>query len=763
MLGKPGGVPPFYNGAIAQSALFNANSASHTTDAGSYPVPGDGDHLCISLWFKRGAINASNQALLGGYYNANNWGFIRIMSTDQLMFQNYYGGTNNGVAYGSYIRDHSNWYHLFLKWDLDGATNPDKISWWLNGVQDVLNITDAPANWCNIITWNATNHFSLGKNPYYNYFFDGYLADVYVLSENLATHNDFGEFKNGTWIPKTKEAIEAAITYGTCGGHWDFADSSDFGKDISGNANHLTDVNLGTDHQMLDTPENNHAVLNKMEDYGNYHYIYEGGLWVQTANSYYMTANSTFEMLTGKWYCEFKSGGGYNMCGIIEVNDYYRNYYYPGFYLGGIGYYYVNGNKYVAGVSTSYGDPYTTNDVIGMAYDADAGTLHFYKNGADQGEITVARNHMPKVFGLGDGVSDSYGTGTFNFGQRPFDETPPEGYLALCSMNLPEPDIIDPRDAIEVVGWDGNSTNPRDITGLNFSPDFVWLKCRDSAQDHHIYDVDRGVLNALFPHDTYFEQTSLAGKLTAFLSNGFTVDAGTNDDNAVNDSAYKYYALCLKKGAAYGFDIATWIANGGTSGQAINHSLGAPPEIIVYKNRDAGGTGWPFYHHLINLGVNPEQYQVLLNTNAIKSDTTDAWYDTPPTSTQFTVGDSGTLPDADRFVAFLWRSIPGFSRCFSYVGYNSVIGPYVHCGFRPRWILFKRSESSGSWMMIDTFRDVDNPCNTYMLADESGVEGLSIQLDIVSNGFKMRLVTSSNITHMGIAFADQPFKYSNSR
>jgi hypothetical protein len=97
------------------------------------------------------------------------------------------------------------------------------------------------------------------------------------------------------------------------------------------------------------------------------------------------------------------------------------------------------------------------------------------------------------------------------------------------------------------------------------------------------------------------------------------------------------------------------------------------------------------------------------------------------------------------------------------VGYNSVIGPYVHCGFRPRWILFKDAEAAGSWILLDTVRDISNPMDTYLQPSEPDIEGTSIMLDGLANGFKMRLVTASNMTYIGIAFAEQPFKYSNAR
>jgi hypothetical protein len=139
----------------------------------------------------------------------------------------------------------------------------------------------------------------------------------------------------------------------------------------------------------------------------------------------------------------------------------------------------------------SYAATYTTNDVIGCALDLDNGTVAFYKNGVSQGTMwtgLTGTNYRPFCSRRGY---------TFNFGQRPFAYTAPSGFKALCTTNLPEPTIADGSTAMDVALYTGNGST-QTISGLNFSPDFVWIKSRNSEITYHnLFDTIQGYRKSL--------------------------------------------------------------------------------------------------------------------------------------------------------------------------------------------------------------------------------------------------------------------------
>jgi hypothetical protein len=420
--------------------------------------------------------------------------------------------------------------------------------------------------------------------------------------------------------------------------------------------------------------------------------------------------------------------------------------------------YRAGGNKRVLGTESAYGASWAANDIIGVAVDPTANTIEFFKNGTSQGVITssafFAQGNCTFAVGTDDVGSPM---GYANFGQRAFTYTPPTGFLALNTQNLPEPSIKKPSAYMDVVLWTGNGTS-RTISGLGFSPDLVWAKGRSTAESHRLYDTVRGATQGLYSNLTNAESTE-SQSLTAFNSDGFTL--GTN---APNTNSFTYVAWCWDESATPGFDIVTYTGNG--TNRTIAHSLGVAPKFIITKSRTTADD-WFCYHDAIG-----NTKYILLDSTAASATSSTIWNNTSPTSSTFSLGTSGGANrNGDNFVAYCFSEVAGFSKFGSYTGNNSTDGPFVHCGFRPRYVLVKDTISAGYWGIFDAVRSSYNVGNQYLQAQSSSAEDSTYpQIDFLSNGFKLRANNATSAqnnlsgnTYIFAAFAESPFKYSLAR
>jgi hypothetical protein len=333
--------------------------------------------------------------------------------------------------------------------------------------------------------------------------------------------------------------------------------------------------------------------------------------------------------------------------------------------------------------------------------------------------------------------------------------------------------------------WSGTgATNiiTNGVSGASFQPDFVWAKTRTNAYNHALFDSVRGANKALPSNATDAEVTQTQG-LLSFNSNGFTL--GTSSDSTVNNagSGQTYVGWQWKAGGAAvsntngsitssvsanttsGFSVVTY--TGTATAATVGHGLGAVPSMMIVKIRNSGGVyDWYVYH--ASLGNTSVLYLNLTNSVGTGS---SLWNSTTPTSSVFSIGGAGqaTNVSAGTFVAYCWAPIAGYSAFGSYVANGSADGPFIYTGFRPRFVIIKRSSNAGApWTMIDTSRNPYNYANLELDANSSAAEFTAgTGMDIVSNGFKLRDATSFNSnagdTFIYAAFAENPFKYANAR
>ena len=758
------------------SAYLNRTQASSLTSTYKWTY---------SAWIKRGTLGVIQYILNGpSGANGNYIAQCYFNSDDTIILYeptSSFGGGNGGYFKTNQVfRDPSSWYHIVIAED---ATSPF-IKLYVNGVQ-VTSFSTYTAPTTNVAT--KFNVASSGQfiGAYYNGAnnFDGYLAEVNFIDGQALTPSSFGSTNTttGVWQP-----IKYSGTYGTNGFYLNFsnnASTTTLGYDTSGNGNNWTANNISltagvTYDSMIDTPtpyadggngRGNYAVMNPIGKVGVM--TLSNGNLTLTGGSDAAQTPSTIGMVSGKWYYEhtITAIGGDQSVGIgTGLNS--ASSAYIGSIAGQYGYY-NNGNKYTNGSGSAYGASYTTGDVIGVAYDADAGSLTFYKNGTSQGVAFTG------ITGTLFALAESRTTGgtnisDFNFGQRPFTYTPPTGFNALNTQNLPTPTIKAGNKYFDATTWTGNGTSQSITNAGAFQPDFVWIKSRSGAYNNYNYDSVRGVLKEIYSNLTNAEYSNTVG-LSAFNSNGFSVNSG---DNAWNANAVTYVGWQWKAGGTSssntngsitsqvsanptaGFSVVTFTGTG-AAGITVGHGLGVVPAMLIVKSRGTTGN-WLVYHKSLgNTGG------VALEQTSAFSANAGYWNNTSPTSSVFTLG---TYTPASTAVAYLFAEVAGFSKFGSYTGNGSADGPFVYLGFRPKFVMIKVSSGTiGDWELYDTSRDTYNASSKEIWANSSNAERSVIPIDILSNGFKPRDSSSNTngngFTYIYACFAEVPFRYANAR
>jgi hypothetical protein len=745
-----------------------------------------------SGWVKRGILGTYQQifgAYIGSGTTDTNYFEITFSSSDLISITGYSTVYRRSTAV---YRDPSAWYHIIVAVDTTQATAGNRLKVYVNGSEVTdFGTSNNPTQNTNLGINGAYPH-GIGAVPANVSYFDGYLTEVNFIDGQALTPSSFGETSatTGVWIPKKYTG-----TYGTNGFYLPFTDNSalttssnvGLGKDFSGNANYWTTNNISitsgsTYDSMTDVPTNtsataaNYCVLNPLTPVKAS--ILNANLTVNAGNRYSI---ATIGMSSGKWYAEMTvtTAGTESSCGIATQPDVVGAY--VGNNTNSWGYYNSNGEKYNNSIGVTYGATYTTGDVIGIAFDADAGTLIFYKNNTSQGTAFTGLTSGPYYFAISGRTSGTPNNCSINFGQQPFAYTPPTGFVALNTFNLPTPTIGATASTLasknmNIALYTGTGSS-QSIAGLGFQPDWTWIKGRSGATDHGLYDAVRGVQNQLESNTTTAETAEATG-LTAFGSDGFTVGALAQ----LNTSSATYVGWNWKANGAgssntagsitstvsantsAGFSVATFTTPSGYSTGTVGHGLGVTPSMIIVKNRTApsGANNWNTYHSSIgNTGA------LYLNSTSATVTSSSFWNNTSPTSTVFTIGSN--LYASTDYVAYCFAQIAGYSAFGSYVGNGVADGPFIYTGFRPRYFILKNIISAQSWSVQDTSRSPYNVASAVLLPNSSSAELTGTDfIDILSNGFKIRHSSSGNNNNSGdtyiyMAFAENPFKYANAR
>jgi hypothetical protein len=500
------------------------------------------------------------------------------------------------------------------------------------------------------------------------------------------------------------------------------------------------------------------------------------------SNALYL--KSTLAVSSGKWYWEVTPtnvGGGPNLFIGIQDSTYTPSSAATDNVTSGYAYKAQDGNKVTGATSTSYGASYTNNDVIGVALDMDAGTLVFYKNNTSQGTAFsgLSGSYLPLLVHNVGGVSRTT-AGSVNYGQRPFAYTPPTGFKALNTLNLPTPTITRGDAYMNATLYTGTGSALSITNSGSSQPDWVWIKNRSSASSQISVDSVRGVANVLTVQATSAEQ-SLPSYVTALNSNGFSVGTGSGGAAVdINQSGQSYVGWQWQAGRgttssnANGsisstvsvnttarFSIVSYTGTGANA--TVGHGLGVAPNLIFAKNRNVGGEDWRVYHS----SLGGTKY-LNLNTSDAAQTNSVVWNNTNPTSTVFSVGTNAAANGSgNSIIAYVFAPVAGFSAFGSYTGNGSTDGPFVYTGFLPRFVLVKNYSAVNNWWIWDTARNTYNAMNDALVPNLSVVEQSPLPIDCLANGFKFRTsngeMNNNGNSYIYMAFAENPFNISRAR
>ena len=450
---------------VDNSLRFDDGSSDYLSRTGS---TGNRKTLTISYWLKRSNITTANsQGVLnaGILTNGDNHSYCGFeFSTDTAVIQTTTSNSNiMSLQSNALFRDVSAWYHFVWKVDTTQATESDRVTLYVNGVEFSLTGTFPSLNQDTWFNYADTHQVGTRFANYLN----GYLTEMILIDGTALDSTSFGEFDEDSGIWKPIDV--SGLTFGTNGFYLPFENSAALGQDDSGNGNNFTVNNLTSIDQTTDTPTNNFATLNPLH-FGttipsSYSSLSEGNTkFVSTqGGSPYPYYFSTMAVSQGKWYAEFKRVQGTAMIGLGST---------PAEYLGNsstdAGYYTPQGNIYTSDTPTSYGDIFSDNDILGVAMDLDNNAVYFSRNGVWQNSgvptsgasktgaysitdpssfpsgvyhfavgdsgpstATVESNFGNPPFTISSGNSDANGYGNFEYAV-------PSGYYALNTKNLAE-------------------------------------------------------------------------------------------------------------------------------------------------------------------------------------------------------------------------------------------------------------------------------------------------------------------------------------
>lgn len=762
----------------------NADSAYLTR---TYSVAGNRRTFTISAWVKP-HNDASNVQTIFGVSNGTgaNWGAL-YFAGGTIIFTNVTGGPSDWqLSTNIATSDPTSWQHVLVSVDTTQATTANRIKLYVNG-QQTSSFSTASYPTLNFdCRFNDNLEHTIGKIGTRVQDTDGglYITEFYFIDGQALTPSSFGSVNTttGQWIP-----AQYTGTYGTNGFYLNFSDNSNntattLGKDYSGNGNNFTPVNLSVtagsgNDSFVDSPtiygsdtgigsevRGNYATFDRLYSKNDAATLSQGNLHSSGTSSDY--AMSSFAApKQGKWYAEVQitsvpnTGGTQERIGITYTSgNLDRGYAANGQYY--------NGSSFVA-----FGSTWVQNDIIGVAVDYDNNQLRFYKNGVQQG-TTQSITYTDAVFLCCLAHNTATTTYVANFGQRSFAYTAPSGFKAWCVSNFPDPTILDPSKYMTPKIYTGNGST-QTISGLSFSPDFVWAKSRStiSASSHALFDTVRGATKYIVSNAVGVETTNV-NTLTAFNSDGFTLGS----DNLTNKLSDPFVAWCweaassdstntsgsitstIRANATSGFSIITYTGTG--SNATIGHGLGVAPELIFIKRRTALTDPWAVY----SKSLAATEYLVL-NTVAAKATSTLYWNSTAPTSSVFSVGTAIAVnANTGTYVAYAFASVPGYCSIGTYTGNGNTDGTYVPCGFRPQFVLVKRRDLTSNWTLADNQRATLNFFDKLLVADLNNVESSNALFLAYSNGFKIHNnaandINGNNDIYIYLAFAETPFKY----
>jgi hypothetical protein len=809
---------------ISRSLRFRSSASAYLSRTPA--SAGSRTAWTLSLWAKVSAF-ATNRVLLNVGGLSTGYGLIFLNNADQIDFQEL-GGSTARLTTTRVFRDPSAFYHFVFVWDSSNATAADRMRIYVNGVRETAfgTNTNPSSGAQSVINTAALHRIGWDTSSTSGWTEDGYLAEVNFIDGQALTPSSFGETDatTGVWKPKACTVSD----YGKNGFYLPFSDATStttIGYDKAAiatnhsSANNWTPNNIsvtaGTTYDsMIDTPTPYDDGGNGVGNYATLNPLSTTAGTYSSANLRYVGAaawrrsNATISISSGKWYFEVTVGNApytprasntaYNAFGFglaTVFNDTTAASSITNAVIFGDNGYYKNFSN--AWTDSTYS--VANGDVLAVAVDLDANTFTFYQNNTSRVTGTIGTTAGTLLVPIIQSYDGSYGVMDANFGQRPFTYTPPSGFKALNTQNLPTPTIANGAQYMAATTYTGTGSAmsvANTVNSVSFQPDLIWVKQRNNAATHVLADAVRGVSRYIFSNLTNVEATATAGTgITAFSADGFTLGTETSTSGSVNAAggtgtyvAWQWKAngsgssntsgsitSTVSANATAGFSVVIYTGTlTGAPGTCptVGHGLGVAPSLVISKSRNVTGVdSGAWFVWSANTG-STDNYLRLNTTAAVASVTGGGGGPmVAPTSTVFsTPYISGANINANNYVAYCFAAVAGYSAFGSYTGNGSADGPFVFTGFRPKFVLVKRTDSTSNWFIHDTARDTYNVSSANLYAELSNAEdtGPAGNMDFLSNGFKSRTGGGSNPnvsggTYIYAAFAEVPFKYALGR
>ena len=820
-------------GMVIEKSLSNSEAGNkHLNYTPS--VAGNRRTFTLSGWFRFYDFYSRQDFLWMCGPDGNNRFQVSVEGNRQINFEPLTGGSAQGRFYTKIKFRDPNWYHIVFKIDTTQANASDRYNFYVNGEQvayDPDTVTTSYPSQNTEYLWGSTIQHKIGQRSSNTDTGNFAMAELHYTSGYAYDATAFGYFEDNTGIWRPKEFTGS---YGSAGWHLDFKDNSSvtaLGKDKSGNGNDWTPYNYfltpgKTDCSLFDTPTKTFPLLSGIDrTYTTGVTLRYGNLgWLYNYKPASKTIRATMALPSrGKIYMEWENeqlsnNPGRMGWGLVRYKSEIQNYdvqayndvdYVSISYGGSI----WVGTTNITAPASFNAPTYYSGERSAMAIDCSTGdfwlgkvasngtTTWYATDGGTDGDpaaainktgtlpnFTTATEWIPIVsWHDGGGANSNTLYANINFGNHSFLGTVPTGFTTLSSNNLiPRAKIYKPQKHFDVLTYTGNGGTNR-VTGLDFQPDWVWIKARIDSHHNTLHDSVRGPNKQLYSNLTNGEHTHTVF-LSSFNSDGFTLEDNSSGTGATNVNGRTYAAWCWKAGGnsntfnvdgvgyasasaagitngtqpltgasvntKAGFSIVTY--NGNADGNStFGHGLNQAPEIFFLKSRD-NSENWRVYYTIVD-GSYDFMY---LNTTGTVNHSGYAL----PNSTVINKADDAN----ERMIAYCWHSVPGYS-AFGYYkgnatgGPNNIAGPFVYTGFKPAFVLTKGHNFGSNWNLFDSKRPGQNVVNGRLFpnltnAETAGSTGDN-QMDMVSNGFKLRGsnadTNNNNSNFIYMAFAEQ--------
>ena len=740
-------------------AAFYGNGSSSKIDIGNLNL-GSNAERTISVWINTNSLSSAQTIYQHGA-SANGQRFGFAIDTAGKVYVEYYN--RDAITSSAHISVNT-WYHLAVTYNGGAIETATNTQIYVNGSAVSMSSTGSQTGNAN----TANSNYGIGyRRASTSQYFSGKIDQLRIFSKALTSSQVSTLYAETAATVESLDPLNVDTTDTlqvlgdtSCTSLYRFENNED---DKSGNYN-----GTGTAIQYAAGRYGQGAIfsdsdskINIPDNFGAEGETVSYSLWFKTtsANGSYMfakrTGNNTFHI---------RIDNSFSPAGKICVNNW-------------------------AGTAQSANNAQSTNG----GYN-DGGWHHFVFT-YDGNQTTKTKCFIDGVYDSGmdwtydldtQSVSGGNNIGNYDLGSSNFSGTIDQVRVFNKTLSASEvTTLYNENPLVASYRFEGNSnddmrtyngtdTNVSYEFGLNFTPDFVWIKPRSFADNHALSDSTRGVNKSLASNTSSAEQTTLG--VTSFDTGGFTLPNWGN----VNDSGEDFVAWCLKANGGTtssntdgtntstvqtnsdaGFSIVKYTGTG--SNLTVGHGLSSAPDFVIVKNLTSS-SAWAVFH--TTLGAT--KYLALNETTAVAT-ASNVWNDTAPTATTISVGTWGPVnTSGDEHIAYCFKNIDGFSKFGTYTGNGSTDGPIVETGFEPAFLMIKNTSSTESggahWLIYDNKRSPSNPRDRRLYANENyeELQNSLYDIDFLSNGFKIQSYSSNyghnnnGDTYIYMAFAADP-------